>query len=388
LFAWVALVAAADCCDNPAFGLGGRRVQATAAILRTGTEPFVLEPIEIGEPRSDEVIVRIVASGICHTDVKFRDAVPKPIVLGHEGAGIVERIGSHVSRLAVGDPVVLTFGFCGKCVACESGAPAHCDDHHALQFKGARLDGTTALSQNGAPVHGAFFQQSSFATYAVATERNAVRVAADAPLALLGPLGCGIQTGAGAILNSLSVDHGAKVAVFGAGAVGLSAVMAAAVAGASRIVAVDIVPSRLDLARELGAHHVIDARDGDVAERVHEVTGGGVNYSLETAAAESSFAAAIASLTSRGVCGFVASPVGRGTTPIVPFDMLIHGKTLRGIVQGSSVPHVFIPRLVELIVSGRFPLDRLVSWYDFADINKAVADAESGIAIKPILRMN
>ena len=148
------------------------------------------------------------------------------------------------------------------------------------------------------------------------------------------------------------------------------------------------MPSRLDLARELGAHHVIDARDGDVAERVREVTGGGVNYALETAAAESSFAAAIASLTSRGVCGFVASPVGRGTTPIVPFDMLIHGKTLRGIVQGSSVPHVFIPRLVELIVSGHFPLDRLVSWYDFADINKAVADAESGIAIKPILRMN
>ena len=113
-----------------------------------------------------------------------------------------------------------------------------------------------------------------------------------------------------------------------------------------------------------------------------------MNYALETAAAESSFAAAIASLTSRGVCGFVASPVGRGTTPIVPFDMLIHGKTLRGIVQGSSVPHVLIQRLVELIVSGRFPLDRLVSWYDFADINKAVADAESGIAIKPILRMN
>ncbi|MEQ8247325.1 MAG: NAD(P)-dependent alcohol dehydrogenase [Alphaproteobacteria bacterium] len=363
-------------------------MEATAAILRTAAGPFALDSIEIGEPRSDEVIVRIVASGICHTDIKFRDTVPKPIVLGHEGSGIVERIGADVTRLAVGDAVVLTFGFCGKCLACESGAPAHCDDHHALQFKGTRLDGTTALSLNGAPLHGAFFQQSSFATYAVATERNAIRVTGDAPLALLGPLGCGIQTGAGAILNSLKVEHGAKVAVFGAGAVGLSAVMAASLAGADRIVAVDVVPSRLELARELGAHHTVDARDGDVAERVRDLMGGGANYALETAAVESSFAAAIASLASRGVCGFVASPVGRGTTPIVPFDMLIHGKSLRGIVQGSSVPHVFIPRLADLIASERFPLERLVSWYDFADINQAVADAESGVAIKPILRMN
>ena len=363
-------------------------MQATAAILRDPKGPFVIEPIEIGDLRRDEIIVRVVASGICHTDIKFRDTVPKPVVLGHEGAGIVEKIGADVTRLAVGDPVVLTFGFCGKCPSCESGSPAHCADHHALQFKGARLDGTTALSQNGAPLHGAFFQQSSFATHAVATERNAIRVAPDAPLDMLGPLGCGIQTGAGAILNSLNVAHGSKVAIFGAGAVGLSAVMAAAAAGAAQIVAVDVVPSRLELAQELGAHHVLDARDGDVAERVRDVTGGGVHYALETAAVESSFAAAIASLTQRGVCGFVASPVGRGTTPIVPFDMLINGKTLCGVVQGASVPHVFIPRLVDMIAAGRFPLERLVSWYDFAEINQAVADAESGAAIKPILRMN
>jgi len=363
-------------------------MQATAAILRDPKGPFVIEPIEIGDLRRDEIIVRVVASGICHTDIKFRDTVPKPVVLGHEGAGIVEKIGADVTRLAVGDPVVLTFGFCGKCPSCESGSPAHCADHHALQFKGARLDGTTALSQNGAPLHGAFFQQSSFATHAVATERNAIRVAPDAPLDMLGPLGCGIQTGAGAILNSLNVAHGSKVAIFGAGAVGLSAVMAAAAAGAAQIVAVDVVPSRLELAQELGAHHVLDARDGDVADRVRDTTGGGVHYALETAAVESSFAAAIASLTQRGVCGFVASPVGRGTTPIVPFDMLINGKTLCGVVQGASVPHVFIPRLVDMIAAGRFPLERLVSWYDFAEINQEVADAESGAAIKPILRMN
>lgn len=363
-------------------------MQATAAVLRDPKGPFAIEPIEIGDLRPDEIVVRIVASGICHTDIKFRDTVPKPVVLGHEGAGIVEKIGTRVTRVAVGDPVVLTFGFCGKCPSCDSGAPAQCADHHALQFKGARLDGTTALSQNGAPLHGAFFQQSSFATHAVATERNAISVPADAPLDMLGPLGCGVQTGAGAILNSLNVAPGSKVAVFGAGAVGLSAVMAAVAAGAAQIIAVDVVPSRLDLARELGAHHVIDARDGDVAERVREASGGGVHYSLETAAVESSFAAAIASLTQRGVCGFVASPVGRGTTPIVPFDMLINGKTLCGVVQGSSVPQVFIPQLVDMIAAGRFPLERLVSWYDFADINQAVADAESGAAIKPILRMN
>jgi aryl-alcohol dehydrogenase len=363
-------------------------MQASATILRDPGGPFVIEPIDIGDLRPDEIVVRIVASGICHTDVKFREAVPKPIVLGHEGSGIVEKIGTGVTRVAVGDPVVLTFGFCGKCPSCESGAPTHCADHHALQFKGARLDGTTALSQNGAPLHGAFFQQSSFATHAVATERNAIPVSPDAPLEKLGPLGCGIQTGAGAILNSLDVQYGSKVAVFGAGAVGLSAVMAAAAAGAATIVAVDVVPARLELARDLGAHHVIDARDGDVADRVRDVAQGGVNYALETAAVESSFAAAIASLTQRGVCGFVASPVGRGTTPIVPFDMLINGKTLCGVVQGGSVPHVFIPRLVDMVASDRFPLERLISWYDFADINQAVADAESGAAIKPILRMS
>ena len=362
-------------------------MQATAAVLRDPNGPFEIAPIDIGDLRPDEVIVRIVASGICHTDIKFRDTVPKPVVLGHEGSGIVEKIGASVTRVAIGDPVVLTFGFCGKCPSCESGAPTHCADHHALQFKGTRLDGSSPLSQDGAPIYGAFFQQSSFATHAVATERNAIPISADAPIEMLGPLGCGIQTGAGAILNSLNVAYGSKVAIFGTGAVGLSAVMAASAAGAARIIAVDVVPSRLELALDLGAHDVVDAREGDVAERVRDLTNGGVNYALETAAVESSFAAAIASLTQRGVCGFVASPVGRGTTPIVPFDLLINGKTLCGVVQGSSVPHVFIPRLVDMIATGRFPLERLVSWYDFADINDAVADAKSGAAIKPILRM-
>ncbi|MCG7757054.1 MAG: alcohol dehydrogenase catalytic domain-containing protein, partial [Nitrosomonas sp.] len=235
-----------------------------AAVVRQKGGPFQIEDLMQDDPRSDEVRVRIVATGMCHTDMVARDQlyeVPLPVVLGHEGSGVVEQIGSHVKKVAVGDHVVLTYMWCGHCKPCLRGDLTYCEQFYALNFNGAREDGSTSTFTTGntpEPVHDHFFGQSSFGTFALVHERNAIKVPKDAPLELLGPLGCGIQTGAGAVMNALKVNPGSSFAAFGGGAVGLSAVMAARAAGATIIISVDVVPSRLALAMELGATHTIN----------------------------------------------------------------------------------------------------------------------------------
>ena len=240
-------------------------MNVTAAVVRDQEQPFEIEELELEKPRAGEVLVRVVATGMCHTDLIVRDQwypVPLPVVLGHEGAGIVERVGEGVTKLEPGDHVVLTFASCGRCANCLRGKPTYCLQFFGLNFGGARLDGSNALGKEGEPVHDRFFGQSSFATYAIATERNAIKVRDDTPLELLGPLGCGIQTGAGGVMNSLAPEAGTSMAIFGAGAVGMSAVMAARIVGCATVVAIDIIPERLELARELGATHTIDANEG------------------------------------------------------------------------------------------------------------------------------
>jgi aryl-alcohol dehydrogenase len=232
-----------------------------------------------------------------------------------------------------------------------------------------------------------FFGQSSFATYAIATERNIVKVPKDAPLELLGPLGCGIQTGAGAVLNVLGVGPGDSFAAFGSGAVGLAAIMAARLAGATTIIAVDLVQSRLDLALELGATHAIDATSGDVVARIRDITGGGVQFSLDCTGKAAVIRTAVDSLTIRGMCGIVGAPDPGVQLTFDANDILGASKSIRGIVEGESVPDVFIPKLVELHRQGRFPFDRLVKFYEFAEIEKAFQDSERGTTIKPILRL-
>ena len=238
-------------------------LDVTAAVSRTPGGPFSIERLKLEAPRADEVLVRVVATGMCHTDLKTKDSptLPRPIVLGHEGAGVVEQIGSEVRTLAVGDHVVLTFMWCGRCSSCLKGQPAYCEKVMPLCFGGAREDGSTSMHDAAGPVHDHFFGQSSFATYALASERNAIKVPKDAPLELLGPLGCGLPTGAGSVINALKVGVGQSLAVFGAGAVGMAAIMAGKVVGATTIVAVDLVPERLGLALELGATHAVNAGD-------------------------------------------------------------------------------------------------------------------------------
>jgi aryl-alcohol dehydrogenase len=363
----------------------------TTAVVRDQGAPFAIEEAKIASPQGGEVLVRIVAVGVCHTDIIVRDQyypVPLPAVLGHEGAGVVEAVGPGVTAVEPGDHVVLSFASCGVCGPCLTGHPAHCGDFFALNFGGGRKDGSTATCDaHGGVLHDHFFGQSSFGSFAMAHERNIVKVAKDAPLELLGPLGCGIQTGAGAVLRALKVPSGASFAAFGSGAVGLSAIMAARVAGATTIIAVDVTPSRLDLAKQLGATHVVNSRETDAVEAIREITGGGADFTLESSGRPEVLRQAIDALTILGTCGIVGAPK-LGTEASFDVNMvMVPGKRIMGIVEGDVVPQVFIPELIALHAQGRFPFDRLVKFYDFADINQAVADSESGVTIKPILRL-
>lgn len=359
----------------------------TAAVLREKIKPFSIEQLELDVPRPDEILVRISGAGICHTDLTIRDnPLVLPIVLGHEGSGVVEKIGERVNKVKPGDHVVLNFVYCGQCVNCRQGIPAYCTRSVSGTFSGTRSDRSTTLHKGSEKIHGNFFGQSSFATYALSYENNVVKVRPDAPLELLGPLGCGIQTGAGAVSNSLQTKIGSSIAVFGLGSVGLSAVMAAAVAGCLKIIGIDTKPNRLQLAKDLGATHIIDGSRTNPVEKIKKITGEGVNYALECTANPKIFRQAVESLRRPGICGLVG---GASWGTEVTFDMnsIMFGRTIRGILEGDSIPDIFIPQLIELFMQGRFPLDRLVTYYNLDQINQAVEDSEQGRTIKPILRM-
>lgn len=358
----------------------------SAAVTRDAGAPPVIEEIELDAPRGDEVLVKLVATGVCHTDLFAPQLVPLPAVFGHEGAGIVERVGERVTKLRPGDRVAMTFGSCGQCRNCLDAAPSCCEVGNQLQMGGRRADGTTTLSRGAERIHGSFFQQSSFASHALGIERSVVKLPDAMPLELAGPLGCGIQTGAGAILRTLQAPAGSSLAVFGAGAVGLAAIMAAHYANLGTIVAVDIDPARLELARELGATHAIDAREGDVGARLRAIEPRGLMYSLETSAAITSLVTAIECLMRRGVCAIVTVPSMGKPVPFSLLPLLKGGHRLVAVLEGDSVPDLFIPQLAQMYLAGQLPIDRLVRDYAFTDIESALADAQAGRTIKPILR--
>ncbi len=365
-------------------------MQIKAAVVNEKSAPFVIDTVELCAPRSDELIVRVVASGMCQTDLHGRDgyyATSYPGVFGHEGAGVVHAVGSAVQGFAPGDHVVMSYPWCGVCANCRQHRHSYCVHAFDLKMKGTRADGSTLLSKNGAPVYSAFFQQSSFGTFALTQERYAVKVRKDAPLELLGPLACSGQTGSGAVFNVMKPKPGDSFAVFGVGAVGLSALMAAKIAGCDPIIAVDIHDRRLALARELGATHAINHGGcADVPGAIRKITGLGVRYSLETSALPAVFREAIEALMPGGTCVLLGS-ARHGTE--VSFDMkfLQEGRVVRGVVQGDSDPREFIPRLVDLMMENKFPIEKMIKFYDFADINLAAAESSAGLAIKPVLRM-
>ncbi|WP_017672427.1 NAD(P)-dependent alcohol dehydrogenase [Blastomonas sp. AAP53] len=365
-------------------------IAARAAISRhPGAAPRI-EPVRIESPRDDELLVEIRGVGVCHTDMVMRDShlpVPLPVVLGHEGAGIVRAVGCAVTEFAPGDHVVLSFMSCSQCVSCADDAPAYCHSWVPLNFFGARADGSTALTDaDGASIHSHVFGQSSFASHALVNRRNAIKVDTDLPIELLGPLGCGIQTGAGTVLNACRVRAGSSVAVIGAGAVGLSAVMAARIAGAGTIVALDINDARIALALKLGATHGLRA-DAD-SYTGHATAAGcpaGFDYIIDTTGITDLVNQAILALAPRGEIALVgAYPPG---TPVAsdPAHIMSGGRVIRGVVEGSADPASFIPQLIAYYRQGLFPFDRLVEYFAFDDIEQAIAAGETGRVIKPVL---
>jgi aryl-alcohol dehydrogenase len=356
----------------------------SAAVLRAPDAPYTIEQATLSDPGPGEVLVKIAGAGLCHTDMLGRtDFVGRPIILGHEGSGTIECVGPGVTGLAPGDRVVLSFDSCGACANCRAAHPAYCAEFFPRNLTGLAADGSTsATGQDGRPVAARWFGQSSFATHALATARNVVRVEPGLPLELLGPLGCGIQTGAGSVLIALGVTTGSSIVIMGTGGVGLAAVMAAKVAGAAIIIAVDLHRSRLDLAAELGATHTISGADDDIAAQVLAITGGGAQYAFDTTGVPTVISSAINSLRPTGTCGLVG--IQQGDVVLGPMALAV-GRSVIGILEGDAVPQLLIPRLIELWKQGRFPFDRLITTYPLSQINEAEAAAASGTAVKPVL---
>ncbi len=360
-------------------------MEIKAAIAKAPHAPFAIESVRLEAPRPDEVLVELVATGVCHTDVAIVEQIlplPLPYVLGHEGAGVVVEAGSAVTGIGKGDHVVLTFGSCGTCGRCSGGHPAYCESAPLLNFAGRRTDGTpTIRSAAGEPVNASFFGQSSFATHALSPARNVIVVPDDAPLRFLGPLGCGLMTGAGAVLNVLKPAPDSRFVIFGTGALGFAALFAAKLLGCRNIVAVDRVKSRLELARELGACEVIDTTTTDLDQALAAL--GGCDFAFDTTGVPKVIEAAIRSLK---VCGQLALVgASRESTMTTDIMHLISGRVVRGIVEGDADPPSFIPFLVEQFRAGKFPIDRLTGFYPFEQINAAVAAGNSGGTIKPVI---
>lgn len=383
-------------------------LQMRAAVARAAATPLSVERVSLRAPRSDEVLVRLTATGLCHTDVavKERGLCAFPMVLGHEGAGIVERVGDAVTDVKVGDRVMLSYASCGSCPHCLLGKPAYCFDHGAENFGGRNTkDGQTthratmdavAPSAPAEEIFGSFFRQSSFAQYALATSNNIVRVpdsASQLDLALLAPLGCGIQTGAGAVLNTLRPPVGSRLAVFGAGAVGLAAVMAARLGGARTVVAVDRNARRLELAKEMGATDTLlvtgQESSKEVVEKLRLLSTAGFEFTLDTSGNPTVLRAAFDALNPLGVCGLIG---GAAPGVEVKVDMLglLPGKQLRGIIQGDSVSKLFLPQLIDAHLAGAFPFHKMITYYEgLESINQAIADVKdsNGTVIKPVVRI-
>jgi aryl-alcohol dehydrogenase len=367
-------------------------MRVSAAVFEKLFTPLSVTEVEIDAPGPGEALVKIVASGVCHTDALARDGdmpFPAPGVLGHEGAGIVEAVGDGVTSVSAGDKVVIGWPWCGECRNCLDGQPRYCHQMGPLVLAGARADGSTALRRlDGSPLHSHFFGQSSFASYSICAANALVKVAADADVSLLGPLACGISTGAGAVLNALRPVAGSSVVVYGAGAVGLSAVMAARLTAATHIIAVDRLASRLALAAELGATETIDvsAPGTDPVAAVREICGGPADFALDCAGNVNVLRQAADSVGMRGTVALIGgAPAGASFS----LDHLttLWGKRVVGILGGEGRSVSLIAALIALNAQGRFPYDRLIQKFPLDQVNEALEASHRGDVIKPVLEM-
>jgi aryl-alcohol dehydrogenase len=361
-------------------------MKTRAAVVEGQGQPFTIAEVELDEPREDEVLVRMVATGICHTDITMGHFLPPemfPNVFGHEGAGIVEAVGPQVQGLAPGDHVVMSFRSCRDCAKCKAGLVGYCDQTLLLNYMGMRMDGSTSLQRDGSPVFGNFFGQSSLAAHALAYTDNCVKVDPDLDLSILAPYGCGFQTGAGTVLNVLRPKADDSLVVYGVGAVGLAAVAAAAAEGVESVVAVDPLAGRREVAERLGATTVDPTGVDSVVDRVKELTGGGATYGIDTTAIPEVVKQAQQSLAIRGT--LVALGLGAEEYAIDAIDLLQGGKTVMASIEGDSDPQEMVPRLIAMRAAGSFPMDDLVTTYPADEVDRAVADVTSGAVVKPVL---
>jgi aryl-alcohol dehydrogenase len=364
--------------------------QPVAAAVMRGKDKISLEPLSLSAPRPDEVMVRVLSAGICGTDIEVLDGrldlLPTPVVLGHEGAGIVEEVGRDVTGVTAGDTVILTVAACGQCPPCRSGRPGYCVQHDTLNFSGGRSDGTTSLTdESGEPVHSHFFYQSSWAERSIAHVSNVIKVSPDVDPAVLGPFGCGVLTGAGSVYDVLEVQPDTSIAVFGLGSIGLSAIMAAAEAGASRIIAVARKKAQLDRALAVGATDVIDTtQTDDVQAAIRDLTGQpGVDYSLEATGSPQVMRTAVDVLAETGHTVLTGVAAGQ-RLELDPWD-LIRGRTVHGTTLGDADPAILLPRLVDLHLQGKFPIDTIETHYPLRQLDQAIDDARSGTTAKAVL---
>lgn len=369
--------------------------QIRASIVEKIGAPFTYTDLLLDDPGPGEILVRIVAGGVCHTDASTRGGdmpLPLPGVLGHEGAGVVETVGPGVTSPKVGDHVVLGWPYCGECAHCLEGEPRYCLSIGSALVSGKRFTGEKAGSSgyrrlDGSPVSGHFFGQSSFATYSLALARQAVVIPSDIPLEIAGPLACGIATGAGAVLNTLRPKVGENIVVYGVGAVGLSAIMAAATTPATTIIAVDMHDSRLELAKKYGATHVFNAGSTpNVVTAIHEMLGGTADYALDCTGVISVVEQAIETVGMLGTAVLIGGAPAEATFAVDHFRALF-GKRIVGTLGGSGRSERFIPALLELWRQGRFPFDELIQVFDFEDIEGALEASHQGDVIKPVVRM-
>jgi aryl-alcohol dehydrogenase len=359
-------------------------VRVTAAVLEQSGGPFSIVEVDLDEPRADEVLVRVASVGICGTDLEFANFFPTPAVLGHEGAGVVEHVGAAVTSVRPGDQVAMSFASCGSCSLCLTGSPAYCRNFWDVNFTGRRPDGTSALSRGGEPINGHFLGQSSFAGHVVAPQRAVTRIERDIDLAHVGPFGCGFQTGAGAVLNVMQPHPGQSVAVFGAGAVGSAAIIAAALSSCGVIAAVDVNPTKLESARSFGATHLVDSSAG-AAEQLRAIVPQGFDYVLDTTGRADVLRTAVEALGPLGRAGVIG--VGPSETMEFEWRSVLNGRSITGIIAGSSLPQVFLPKLLDLHARGEFPVDRMMTYFPFEQINEAVAAVKDGSVAKAVLKL-
>lgn len=356
-----------------------------AAVSPGKGAPPVIETLLLDDPDKDELVIAIGAAGICHTDLGIADWAEDPRVYGHEGAGTVVEVGSGVTGFAPGDRVVATFGFCGNCPTCNGGRPAYCVDHIALNALGQRANGRPSLMREcGTAIGGAFFQQSCFATHALVTQRNVVKLPDSMDFVTAAPLGCGIQTGAGAVINQLPAGEGDPIVVIGCGAVGLAAVMGARILGCEPIIAIELDPSRRALAAELGATHVLDGGASDMVEQVLKISSGATAV-LDSAGRQDTFEAGLAMLRPGGALGVLTLPGGFDEPIPHPGGATFMTTSIIGIVEGDSVPDTFLPQLMRWHADGQLPHDRMIETFAFEDIGQALTAARSQSVVKPVL---